>query len=200
MSTLDLRCAGFHALTGCDYNPAFFKKGKQRPFIILKKKYQYQEAFMKFGDLKSFTDHDIQQDMFNTIQKFICDVYNVTEIIDVDAARLQLFINSYTVSSVNEKFHRKNIKNFDATNLPPCKSEPLQQFRRANYIASIWNNANTKLPSIFTPENNGWTLKENQYHFNWFDVDQLPAFVSESLQEDTEKAASVDNDGEDDDD
>uniref|UniRef100_A0A2H1VK22 SFRICE_026934 n=1 Tax=Spodoptera frugiperda TaxID=7108 RepID=A0A2H1VK22_SPOFR len=32
---------GFHTLTGCgsDYNPAFFKKGKQRPFNILKKKY-----------------------------------------------------------------------------------------------------------------------------------------------------------------
>ncbi|CAG9765833.1 unnamed protein product [Ceutorhynchus assimilis] len=158
-----------------------------------------EEDILLPNDISSFTDHDIQQDMFNTIQKFICDVYNVNEIIDVDAARLQLFINSYTVSSVNEEFHRKNIKNFEASNLPPCKSELLQQFRRANYIASIWNNANTKLPSIFTPENNGWTLKENQYHFNWFDGDQLPAFVSESLQEDTEKAASVDN-GDDDDD
>lgn len=29
---------GFHALTGCDFNPAFFKKGKQRPFNILRKK------------------------------------------------------------------------------------------------------------------------------------------------------------------
>ena len=25
---------GFHALTGCDFNLAFFKKGKQRPFNI----------------------------------------------------------------------------------------------------------------------------------------------------------------------
>lgn len=33
---------GFHTLTGCDYNPAFFKKGKQRPFNILKKKHEYR--------------------------------------------------------------------------------------------------------------------------------------------------------------
>ncbi|GFW57465.1 uncharacterized protein TNCV_543751 [Trichonephila clavipes] len=41
--------------------------------------------------------------------------------IDVDAARLQLFINTYMVSDVNEEFIRKNVKNFDASNLPPCK-------------------------------------------------------------------------------
>ncbi|CAH1110447.1 unnamed protein product [Psylliodes chrysocephalus] len=27
----------FHANRGCDFNPAFFKKGKQMPYIILKK-------------------------------------------------------------------------------------------------------------------------------------------------------------------
>ncbi|GFW67920.1 uncharacterized protein TNCV_3872491 [Trichonephila clavipes] len=49
---------------------------------------------------------------------------------------------------------------------------------------------------IFSPQNNGWTLKGNQYHFNWFDGDQLPAFVSESLQDESEvdtKDADEDN-------
>ncbi|GFX08079.1 uncharacterized protein TNCV_1237581 [Trichonephila clavipes] len=47
-----------------------------------------------------------------------------------------------------------------------------------------------------SPENNGWTLEDNQYHFNWFDGDQLPAFVSESLQDESEvetKDADEDN-------
>lgn len=38
---------------------------------------------------------------------------------------------------------------------------------------------------IFSPENNGWTLEDNKYHFNWFEGDQLPGFVSESLQEES---------------
>lgn len=174
---------GFHALTGCDFNPAFFKKGKQRPFNIMMKKHEYQRAFMRFGDPESFTDGNLQQDIFNQIQKFICEIYNVSGIIDVDAARLQLFLNNYTVSDINEEFNPKNLKNFDASNLPPCKTELFQQFLRANYITSIWNNANEKRPSTFTPENNGWTFEDNQYHFYWFDGDQLPGLVSESLQE-----------------
>lgn len=28
----------FHGITGCDYNPAYFEKGKQTPFNIMKKK------------------------------------------------------------------------------------------------------------------------------------------------------------------
>ncbi|KAG8304744.1 hypothetical protein J6590_086693 [Homalodisca vitripennis] len=91
------------------------------------------------------------------------------------------------------------MKSFDASNVPPCKAELLQQFSRANYIASVWNNAHMKLPSIVTPENCGWTLEDNQYQFHWFDGDQLPSFVSESLQtEEDELSNDMDNDEDDD--
>ena len=36
---------GFHVFTGCDYNPAFFRKGKQRPFKTLRKKRGVSEGF-----------------------------------------------------------------------------------------------------------------------------------------------------------
>ncbi|CAH0717725.1 unnamed protein product, partial [Brenthis ino] len=97
------------------------------------------------------------------------------------------------VCDVNEEFNRKNVKNFDASNLPPCKSELSQQFRRANYITSLWKNAHMKKISIFSPDNNGWTLKDNKYHFNWFDGDQLPSFVIESLQEESENESNMDD-------
>ena len=51
-----------------------------------------------------------------------------------------------------------------------------------NYISSIWNHANEKEPTIFTPEHNGWRIEENHFNFHWFDGDQLPGEVSESLQ------------------
>ncbi|GFW84840.1 uncharacterized protein TNCV_681281 [Trichonephila clavipes] len=186
----------FHPITGCDYNPAFFKKGKQKPFNILKKNEEYLETFMKFGDPDLFRDLELEKNVFNKIQKFICEAYNVPGMIDVDAARFQLFINTYMVSDVNEEFIRMNVKTFDASNLPPCKSELLQQFRRANYITSLWSIAHMKAICIFSPKNNGWTFKDNQYHFNWFDGDQLLAFVSESLQDESEvdiKDADEDN-------
>ena len=35
----------FYAFTGCDYNPSFYRKGKNRPFTILKKSENYMDAF-----------------------------------------------------------------------------------------------------------------------------------------------------------
>ncbi|KAG8241925.1 hypothetical protein J6590_076041 [Homalodisca vitripennis] len=32
-----------------------------------------------------------------------------------------MFIDTYTVSDVNEAFNRKKLRYFDASNLPPCK-------------------------------------------------------------------------------
>ncbi|CAF4890809.1 unnamed protein product [Pieris macdunnoughi] len=53
---------------------------------------------------------------------------------------------------------------------------------------------------IFRPENNGWKLEDNQYQFDWFDGDQLPAFVSESLDKNSEAEtnnADIDDDDDD---
>ncbi|KAF9412756.1 hypothetical protein HW555_008841 [Spodoptera exigua] len=119
---------------------------------------------------------------------FICYLYNVENINDVDAARLQIFIDSYTVSDVNEAFNRKKLRNFDASSLPPCKSELLQQFLRANYICCIWNNAHLKNPTTYEPVNNGWILENDEYLFKWFEGDQLPNYVKAGEEDD------VDND------
>ncbi|GFS72483.1 uncharacterized protein TNCV_2116281 [Trichonephila clavipes] len=35
----------FHAIAGCDYTPAFFRKGKLRPFKLLEKSVEYQLAY-----------------------------------------------------------------------------------------------------------------------------------------------------------
>ena len=94
----------------------------------------------------------LRQDVFKSIQKFVCDAYIATEIIVLDAVRLQLFFKTYSVSDVNEEFNRENVKYFDASSLPPCKAERLQQFWRANYIASFRNNAYIKQLNISSPE------------------------------------------------
>ncbi|KAF9416757.1 hypothetical protein HW555_005986 [Spodoptera exigua] len=82
------------------------------------------------------------------------------------------------------------------SSLPPCKSELLQQFLRANYICCIWNNAHLKNPTTYEPVNNGWILENDEYHFKWFEGDQLPNYVSESLKTVSEAGEEddVDND------
>ncbi|KAF9411132.1 hypothetical protein HW555_009994 [Spodoptera exigua] len=44
-STLAKSLPAFHAMTGCDYNPALYRKGKKRPLTMLKNSKRYQEAF-----------------------------------------------------------------------------------------------------------------------------------------------------------
>lgn len=173
---------GLHAITGCDYNPALFRKAKLKPFKLLKQYAEFQQAFLNFGHSEIIEDNQKQQEFFDVIQNFICYLYNVGDLNDVDAARLQIFIDSYTVSDVNEAFNKKKLRNFDASCLPPCKSELLQQFLRANYICSIWNNAHLKTPTSYDPVNNGWILENDRYHFKWFEGDQLPNYVSDSLK------------------
>ncbi|CAH2089015.1 unnamed protein product [Euphydryas editha] len=62
------------------------------------KKHEYQQAFMQFGDPELCTDEHIQKDIFQKIQKFICEIYSVPGVLDVDAARLKLFVNNYSVN------------------------------------------------------------------------------------------------------
>ncbi|GFX24619.1 uncharacterized protein TNCV_3343991 [Trichonephila clavipes] len=63
----------FHAITGCDYTPAFFQKGKLRPFKLLKKSVEYQLACQKI-----ITDDDDELERtFATLEKFICHMYGV---------------------------------------------------------------------------------------------------------------------------
>ncbi|KAH9641100.1 hypothetical protein HF086_003521 [Spodoptera exigua] len=124
-------------LTGTGNN---LRKAKLKPYKILKRYVEFQQAFMKFGDSKIIEDNIEQQDLYNVIQSFICYLYNVENINDVDAARQFL--------------------------------------------------------SILIQLNNGWILENDEYHFKWFEGDQLPTYVSESLKTVSEAGEEddVDND------
>ncbi|CAK1552458.1 unnamed protein product [Leptosia nina] len=82
------------------------------------------------------------------------------------------------------------------TSEPTCKSELLQQFLRANYVCTIWNNAHLKNPTTYQPDNNGWVLKDDKYQFKWFEGDQLPSYVRDSLktQSETDEEGDVEDD------
>lgn len=169
---------GFHAFTGSDFNPAFFNKGEKRPFSLLKKSIEFQEAFATLGDI-NLTEEKLRE-LFDGIQKFTCQMHNAKKSRDVHDARFQLFINCYKATDVNENFTRK-VRNFDASSIPPCKRELFQQFLRAHYIFSIWKNAFQEDPTTLDPLEHGWIEQEGKFVFKWFEGDQLPCLVSDLI-------------------
>ena len=93
---------GFHAFTGCDYNPAFFRKGKQRPFKILRDKNEFQKAFGSLGN----TSIDIH-DTFAKIESFVCCMYGYESTTKIDNVRFQMFLRNYKIKKTDEAFLKK---------------------------------------------------------------------------------------------
>lgn len=174
-ATLCKALPGFHALTGCDYNPSFYRKGKAYPFMILEKSQEYQEAFASLGDV---TSNELTASNFQILEKFVCEMYGVKGIRQVNDARFHLFSKNYKPTYKQEKFEKK-LQNFDASNLPPCQAELYQQLLRTRYVTMIWRNAHLKIPSDLKPHDNGWKEEDDTYEFVWFQGDQLPAFTTD---------------------
>lgn len=73
-------------MTGCDYNPALYRKDKKKPLTMLKNSKRYQEAF---GDLGSYTSDSDK--VFPVLEEFTCRLYNEKKINNLDLARLNIF-------------------------------------------------------------------------------------------------------------
>ena len=104
----------FHSFTGCDFTPAFFKKGKKRPFALLQNSAEFIEAFRTFSLFKpESTDIAI-------FEKFVCAMYGCKKINTVNEARLAIFMRNSKChhEDANFKIHAKS---FDASTLPPCQ-------------------------------------------------------------------------------
>ena len=71
--------------------------------------------------------------------------------------------------------------NFDASSIPPCKSELYQQLRRAHNISTVWKNAYKKQPTTLDPLDYGWSEQEDKFVFKWFEGNQLPTSVSDLI-------------------
>lgn len=99
--TLCAALPAFHSFTGCDYTPSFFKKGKIRPFEILKSSIEFQSVFSNFGKLCYIRVEDILK-----IEEFVCKLYK-TSAVTVNEARFEVFYK--TCKPTSQKIF-KNIK------------------------------------------------------------------------------------------
>lgn len=79
----------FHALTGCDFNPSFFKKGKLKPFSILKNSKKYTKAFSDLGESNCNTN-----ELFEIIEEYVCRLYGYKTLNNVNVTRVATFMTS----------------------------------------------------------------------------------------------------------
>lgn len=118
----------------------------------------------------------------------MCQMYGMKSG-NLNDARYEKFLATYKASGT--KVFRKKLTNYDFSNLPPCQRELRQQLLRALYITNIWRNSHLKVPTVLKPEDNGWSLIDENYVFNWFEGDTVPSSIYDILlQQPTDTAES----------
>uniref|UniRef100_A0A2H1WQX5 SFRICE_024036 n=1 Tax=Spodoptera frugiperda TaxID=7108 RepID=A0A2H1WQX5_SPOFR len=177
----------FHALTGCDYTPAFFRKGKLRPFKILEQSEQYQTACQNIIT----DDEELLDETFKTLEKFICHIYGARDSWNVNEVRFQMFANTY-----RSKKSEDNLKKKIVTLTHPAYRHHLLRVR---YVTKFWTNAYLKHPTSLSPQASGWTMNNNKYDFIWFDGEQLPSLVADIIIKDNNLLENDNNTKDDDD-
>lgn len=124
--------------------------------------------------------------IYSQLEAFVCNIYGFKRNNKVNSVRYNMFLRNYKVKNP-KAFLQKNLKNFDASCLPPYSAELLQHMKRARYITHVWQNATQSDPIKLKREESGWLLNKNNednkdnYEFLWFEGPQLPQLVGEII-------------------
>ena len=94
---------GVNTITGCDYIPAFFSKGKMKAIQLIKENSAYRYAFAKLGY------EDLMNEVMETIEKYICCLFGYTKLSDINQARQNVSQNQlqnhwFTSSQLNQHY------------------------------------------------------------------------------------------------
>ena len=144
-STLDLdkkkALIGMHAFSGNDYVSSFFKKGKVAVWKTMLKRQEFIRLFEELGTSPQVPDHISQG-----LERFVCALYGNHRVSSVNELLNKIFL---------QKFEREK-KIIDLSLLPPCETNLKLHIMRANYVASIFRNANRLILNLEEPINHGW--------------------------------------------
>lgn len=181
---------GLHAFTGTDFTSSFMSKGKQRPLEIMMKHDEFITSFAELGKHKNVPD-----DVFHTIEHFVCSLYGKPNLHSVDTARYALFQHTYAPKKQGDPLDR--IKGVHASSMPPCRPVLVNKIKRANYVASLWKHAVQADPGNASgqPNEHGWHVVDGNYNINWFDGEQMPHSITQILGEQG-TADTIDDDDE----
>ena len=121
----------FHAFTGCDFTASFMRKAKARPYELMVKNERFLSTFAVHG-----ASEKVDSKVSATIEEYICCMYGLKNLADVNEARLHLFKTLYAPKRPEHPMDK--IKSADPCCLPPCKPVLVQKLKCTNYVANIW--------------------------------------------------------------
>lgn len=154
---------------------SFAGKGKTKAFKLLKGNARYVRGFMALGD-----SWDINEELFNLLEEFVCDLYGKKIRSSVDLLRYQL--------------HCAKGGNVDPELLPPCRSSLKLHVLRANYQAGIWRRATTAIPDTPTPHGQGWEVTDDSFiSLKWLGSKPAPEEILEMLACVCKKSCTMDS-------
>eukprot|EP00794_Sanderia_malayensis_P013592 gene13592-15000_t len=150
-----------HAFTGCDYTSAFHGIGKVKALKVLKKDERFQYVFGVIGD-----DFEFDGDLFEIIQEFVCTLYGLKSLSDVNEARYKKFCSS-----------KRKIP--EPQQLPPTSDELLQQCKRVSYVAGIVKRAFEPNPEVPSLHGFGWKINSDALEIEWMTKSPAPDSILE---------------------
>jgi hypothetical protein len=133
---------GFHPFTGLDVTSVFMNKGKLKPFKLMNKDSNV-EVFSALG-----TTTDISNKVFIRLEMFVCGIYMKAHMSNLDDVRYAYFQQHYA-PKIND-YSLEKIIGINPCSMSPCKAVLTKQILRANYMAYIWENANSQQPHSTT--------------------------------------------------
>ena len=163
----------YHAFSGCDYTTSFNRKGKIKPFKLLEKNAELQEAFLNLSHSEGISDN-----IKSIMESFVCQMYGRKKTNSVDQASLEIFLTNYKPKKGSTSLNQIQAKKLDSSIMPPCFKVLYQKIKRCIYVANIWTNSlRTKL-TPHLPTSFGWTLDEDgTYCIKWFEGHVAPKIV-----------------------
>ena len=105
-----------------------------RSLSIMVKHEQFISAFTMLREHKTQPD-----ETYLIIEHFVCSLSGQNNMHSVDTVRSVMFQNTYAPSKRGGPLGI--INDLNQSSLPPCRSVMTKKTMKANYVASLWNNA-----------------------------------------------------------
>lgn len=120
----------FHALTGCDTTSFICNHSKKSAWKVFR---QYHELLSSIGE-GELTDEKMKK-----VEKFVCKLYKLDQIVSVDEARVALFSKKAKPEA-----------------LPPTEDALSLHKKRVHYQTLVWKQAHSSEPHLPDPVTLGW--------------------------------------------
>jgi hypothetical protein len=106
---------GLHSMTGSDRTSAFVRKGKVKPYTLLRKHTDFLQAFAEHGTTETVSEETLQ-----SLETFVCKLYSNKHYVNINQLRYDLTKQKFTLCGSKLLSDTKGI---DMSLLPPCRCE-----------------------------------------------------------------------------